>query len=65
MFFREVFLIYSLIILTIQKNVDTFLSSGQFQILAENLTDDIIDVKCFWIKGLNVFDISSLEKTNE
>lgn len=30
-------------------------------LIPKKLTDGIINVKCFWIKGWNVFDISSLQ----
>ena len=29
-----------------------------------NLTIELFDVRCFWAKGFNVYDISNLETTN-
>jgi hypothetical protein len=26
---------------------------------------ELIDVRCFWVKGWNVYDISNLERSNE
>ena len=28
-----------------------------------NLSEEIINVRCFWIKGWNVYDISGLQRT--
>ena len=45
------------------SNQDSFLNKEPKNIKLQG--EDIINVRCFWIKGLNVYDISPLEKTDK
>lgn len=48
---------------TISNNYSKYLINPE--ISREKLSSELFNIKCFWVNGWNVFDISGLQRTTE